>query len=153
MNPLELLKRAQYGSPNSWSRCLSLQPRNYSICSPILTDWGNCTPTWGVLDKESIQGCEQFLDFASYCLPTLQEGDRILVIVWSSHKPFHLRKGAADMALIMVCTGTGMIAFRGFVHGYAKMLAIFLPPFISCQEPEKVSFTQPKWQSGPPGEL
>ncbi len=50
MNPLELLKRAQYGSPNPWSQCLSCNFE--STRSTRLYHLENCTPAWGVLNRE-----------------------------------------------------------------------------------------------------
>ena len=118
-----------------------LRLRRYSISSSPLADPGSCTLTFGVIDEESFQGDgKRFLGVASNYLSRLQEGDRIHVNVAQSHQSFHLPLDIAETPLIMVCAGTGIAPFRGFVQERALQIEAgrSLAPallFFGCQKP------------------
>ena len=118
-----------------------LRLRQYSISSSPLAEPGHCTLTWSVIDGESFQGDgKHFLGVASNFLSNLQEGDRIHVNVKHSHQSFHLPLDIADTPLIMVCAGTGIAPFRGFVQERAMQIEAGrkLAPallFFGCHKP------------------
>ena len=118
-----------------------LRLRQYSISSSPLAEPGSCTLTWSVIDEESFQGeGKRFLGVASNYLSNLQEGDRIHVNVKQSHQSFHLPLDIANTPLIMVCAGTGIAPFRGFVQERALQIEAGrkLAPallFFGCHKP------------------
>lgn len=100
-----------------------LRLRQYSISSSPLAEPGSCTITFGVIDEESFQGDgKRFLGVASNYLSNLHEGDHIHVNVKQSHQSFHLPLDIAETPLIMVCAGTGIAPFRGFVQERALQI-------------------------------
>ena len=117
-----------------------LRLRRYSISSSPLAEPGSCTLTFSVIDEESLQGDgKRFLGVASNYLSRLQEGDHIHVSVAPSHQSFHLPLDIADTPLIMVCAGTGIAPFRGFVQERALQIDAgrSLAPallFVGCQK-------------------
>lgn len=118
-----------------------LRLRQYSISSSPLNETGSCTLTWSVIDEESFQGDgKRFLGVASNYLSNLHEGDHIHVNVKQSHQSFHLPLDIAETPLIMVCAGTGIAPFRGFVQertlqiDAGRKLAPALL-FFGCQKP------------------
>lgn len=118
-----------------------LRLRQYSISSSPLAEIGYCTLTWSVIDEESFQGDgKRFLGVASNYLSNLHEGDHIHVNVKQSHQSFHLPLDIAVTPLIMVCAGTGIAPFRGFVQERALQIEAGqkLAPallFFGCQKP------------------
>lgn len=118
-----------------------LRLRQYSISSSPLAEPGCCTLTWSVIDEESFQGGgKRFLGVASNYLSNLHENDHIHVNVKQSHQSFHLPLDIAGTPLIMVCAGTGIAPFRGFVQERALQIDAGqrLAPallFIGCQRP------------------
>lgn len=144
MSPLDILER--YPRTNiPFSAFLAMLPqlrlRQYSISSSPLAEPGSCTLTWSVIDKESFQGDgKRFLGVASNFLSDVKEGDHIHVIVKQSHQSFHLPLDIAETPLIMVCAGTGIAPFRGFVQERALQIEAGrkLAPailFVGCQRP------------------
>ena len=144
VSPLDLLERF----PNTempFSAFLALLPqlrlRQYSISSSPLAEPGSCTLTWSVIDKESFQGQgKRFLGVASNYLSNLHEGDHIHVNVKHSHPSFHLPLDISETPLIMVCAGTGIAPFRGFVQERVLQIEAGrkLAPallFMGCQKP------------------
>lgn len=118
-----------------------LRLRQYSISSSPLAEAGSCTLTWSVIDGESFQGGgKRFLGVASNYLSNLHEGDHIHVNVKQSHQSFHLPLDIAEIPLIMVCAGTGIAPFRGFVQERVVQIEAGrkLAPallFVGCQKP------------------
>lgn len=130
----------------SFGEYLSMLPqlrlRQYSISSSPLADPNICSLTWGILNEEAFQGGKRFLGVASNYLSGLQEGDHIHVNVKQSHPSFHLPLDLAKTPIIMICAGTGLAPFRGFVQERAKQIegGRDLAPallFIGCQHPRK----------------
>ena len=147
ITPLDLLEK--YPEIHlSFGEYLAMLPqlrlRQYSISSSPLENPNICSLTWGVLNEEAIQGGKRFLGVASNYLSELQEGDHIQVNVKQSHQSFHLPLDSAKTPVIMVCAGTGVAPFRGFVQERMKQLegGRDLAPallFIGCQHPRKDS--------------
>ena len=144
MSPLDLLERyPTIEVPFSVFLTMlpQLRPRQYSISSSPLAEPGSCTLTWSVIDGESFQGDgKRFLGVASNYLSNLHEGDHVLVNVKQSHQSFHLPLDIAETPLIMVCAGTGIAPFRGFVQERALQIEAGrkLAPallFVGCQKP------------------
>ncbi|KAL9134513.1 MAG: hypothetical protein Q9175_004304 [Cornicularia normoerica] len=144
VSPLDLLERF----PNielPFGAFLTMLPqlrlRQYSISSSPLAEIGSCTLTWSVIDEESFQGDgKRFLGVASNYLSNLHEGDHIHVSVKQSHQSFHLPLDIAETPLIMICAGTGIAPFRGFVQERALQIEAGqkLAPallFVGCQKP------------------
>ena len=100
-----------------------LRVRQYSISSSPLAKPGSCSITFSVIDEESFQGDgKRFLGVASNYLSNLQVGDHIHINIKQSHQAFHLPLDIAETPLIMVCAGTGIAPFRGFVQERALQI-------------------------------
>ena len=151
---LDLLERYPMAN-TSLGEFLSMLPqlrlRQYSISSSPLADPSVCTLTMGVLDEEAIQGGKRFHGVASTYLARLEVGDHIQVDVKHSHASFHLPLDCSNIPLIMVCAGTGVAPFRGFVQERAKQIQCGrqLAPallFIGCTHPEKDSLYKAEFE-------
>lgn len=120
-----------------------LRVRQYSISSSPLASPDSVTLTYGVLDAEAkVGGGRRYLGTASNYLSELKEGDRVLVSVRPSHQAFHLPLDVENVPLIMICAGSGLAPFHGFVQERAKQLEAgrSLAPamlFIGCRDPDK----------------
>lgn len=119
-----------------------LHVRQYSISSSPLTRPEICTLTYSILDQEAKVGGRRFLGAASNYLSELSPGEKIQVSVRASHQAFHPPTDAEHVPIIMICAGTGLAPFRGFVEERAKQQEAgrSLAPallFIGCREPEK----------------
>ena len=101
---------------------------------------------WAVLDTPHKAGDgKQYIGVASTYLSTLEAHDRLHVAVKPSHGAFHLPGDVEKTAVIMLCAGTGLAPFRGFVEERAMQIAAGrnLAPaylFIGCQDPVKDRF-------------
>lgn len=117
--------------------------RQYSISSSALTDSTIATLTWAVLDSEhKASDGKRYLGVASNYLSNVEEHDRIHVAVKPSHGSFHPPSDIEHTPVIMICAGTGLAPFRGFVEERAKQKEAGrkLAPaylFIGCRHPEK----------------
>ena len=102
----------------------SLRPRQYSISSSPLPNPGICTLTYSVLDAPSFANQSQrFLGAASNYLLSRQTGHRLLATVQPSAPCFHLPQAPHEAApMIMLCAGTGIAPFRGFVQERAVLM-------------------------------
>jgi cytochrome P450/NADPH-cytochrome P450 reductase len=145
VSPLDLLER--YPTlPIALGDFLSMLPpmrvRQYSISSSPLPDPQVCTVTYSVLDQDAFSGQGRHVGVASNYLSTLQEGDYTQVSVRSSAQPFHLPLDPSGAPVIMVCAGTGIAPFRGFVEERAEQikagrrLARALL-FVGCRDPAR----------------
>ena len=119
----------------------ALRARQYSISSSPLAKPGVCSVTFVVLDALSVDGGDRhFLGVASNYLADLKDGDHTLVAVKPSHASFHLPHDAVNIPIIMICAGTGIAPFRGFVQERAKQIEAGrkLAPallFMGCRSP------------------
>ena len=117
--------------------------RQYSISSSPLADPSIATLTWTVLDCSSkAEGGKRFLGVASNFLSNCEESDRVHVAVRPSHVSFHPSKDIEYTPMIMLCAGTGIAPFRGFVEERAiqkaagrKLAPAYL--FIGCAHPDR----------------
>ena len=102
----------------------SLRPRQYSISSSPLTDPGVCTITYSVLDAPSLaNNSQRFLGVSTNYLASLRPGDRVLTAVQPSAPAFHLpQEPRLSAPMIMLCAGTGIAPFRGFVQERATLM-------------------------------
>jgi cytochrome P450/NADPH-cytochrome P450 reductase len=92
-----------------------LTARQYSISSSPLWNDKHCTLTVAVLDAPAMSGQGKYLGVASNYLASSAPGTRISVAVRPSNPLFH---PPADPAtpMIMICAGTGLAPFRGFLQ-------------------------------------
>lgn len=115
--------------------------RQYSISSSPLSDPTKASITWSVLDTPSKAG-GRFLGVASNYLSNLQSDEHVHVAVKPSHGAFHLPADIEKTPIIMLCAGTGLAPFRGFVEERAiqKTAGRQLAPaflFIGCAHPSR----------------
>lgn len=115
--------------------------RQYSISSSPLSSPSAATITWSVLDTPSKAG-GRFLGVASNYLSNLTAEDRVHVAVKPSHGAFHLPADIEKTPIIMLCAGTGLAPFRGFIQERAIQRAAgrTLAPaflFIGCAHPTR----------------
>lgn len=92
-----------------------MRARQYSISSSPLAVDSRCTLTFAVVDGPAFSGVGRYLGSASSMLAGCLAGARISVAVRPSHAPFHL-PAAPETPIVMVCAGTGLAPFRGFVQ-------------------------------------
>jgi cytochrome P450/NADPH-cytochrome P450 reductase len=117
--------------------------RQYSISSSSLADPTVATVTWSVLDTPSIAaGSKRHLGVASNYLSHVEAGDRIHVAIKPSHGNFHPPSDPEKTPLIMICAGTGLAPFRGFVQERALQIQAgreLVPAhlFIGCAHPSR----------------
>jgi cytochrome P450/NADPH-cytochrome P450 reductase len=93
----------------------ALKARQYSISSSPLWNEKNCTLTVAIVDAPALSGIGNYTGTASTYLANLQVGSKVLVQVKKSDEAFHLPKDAAQ-PVIMICAGTGLAPFRGFIQ-------------------------------------
>lgn len=99
-----------------------MRVRQYSISSSPLYAPDTCTLTFGVLDQVAISGVGRYVGVASNYLAGLEPGDHIQVSVRSSARPFHLPLDPVGTPIIMICAGSGLAPFRGFVQERAAQV-------------------------------
>ncbi|KFZ01289.1 hypothetical protein V500_00823 [Pseudogymnoascus sp. VKM F-4518 (FW-2643)] len=117
--------------------------RQYSISSSHLADSTVATLTWSVLDTPSkADGGKRYLGVASNYLSNLEEGDRVHIAVKPSHGTFHPPNNVENTPVIMLCAGSGIAPFRGFVQERSihmkagrKLAPAYL--FVGCSLPGK----------------
>jgi cytochrome P450 / NADPH-cytochrome P450 reductase len=83
--------------------------RQYSISSSPLQDPTKVSITYSVLDSGN------HLGVATNYLKSLQSGSTAQIMVKSSHKSFHLPLDT-NTPIIMVCAGSGLAPFYGFIQ-------------------------------------
>ena len=101
-----------------------LRPRRYSISSSPLMDPGVCTLTYFVLDAPSFANkSRRCLGVSTNHLASLRPGDHLLATVQPNAPAFHLPSESRISApMIMLCAGTGIAPFRGFVQERAVLM-------------------------------
>ena len=99
-----------------------LRARQYSISSSPLANDAEASLTIAVVDAPALSGQGRFQGVASTYLANLQPGDRLSVAVRPSQSGF---QPPADpkTAMVMVCAGTGVAPFRGFLQERAAQKA------------------------------
>ncbi|TNM40431.1 cytochrome P450 [Nocardioides albidus] len=115
---LDLLERHP-GCPLSFAGFLEMLPparaRQYSISSSPLWNDERCSITVAVVDAPAMSGNGRFQGMASSYLANCPPGTRVTVAVRTSHDLFH-PPAALDVPMVMVCAGTGLAPFRGFLQ-------------------------------------
>ena len=96
--------------------------RQYSISSSPLWNATRCTLTVAVVDAPALSGHGRYQGMASYYLSNCTPGTKVAVAVRSSNDHFHPPASTAT-PMIMVCAGTGLAPFRGFVQERAVQAA------------------------------
>lgn len=89
--------------------------RQYSISSSPLWNAERCTLTVAVLDAPAVSGQGRYQGMASTYLAGCSPGTRVAVAVKASNEHFH-PPASPDTPLVMVCAGTGLAPFRGFLQ-------------------------------------
>lgn len=125
LSPLDILEK--YPSVAfTFSEFLAILPpmrvRQYSISSSPLYAPDSCTLTFAVLDQKAISGQGRYVGVASNYLAHLEAGDHVQVSVRASAHPFHLPLDPVSTPLIMVCAGSGLAPFRGFIQERAAQI-------------------------------
>ena len=122
---LDLVERAQ-SSSITFAQFLSMLPllraRQYSISSSPLADESQCSLTVAVVDAPAFSGQGRFNGVASTFLAGLKPGDRVSVAVRPSQAGFH-PPAEPKVDMVMVCAGTGVAPFRGFLQERAAQKA------------------------------
>ena len=96
----------------------AMRVRQYSISSSPRRDASRCTLTVAVVDAPAWSGIGHFRGTCSSYLSQLQPGDKVAVAVRTPKHPFH-PAGNNDTPIVMVCAGTGLAPFRGFIQDRA----------------------------------
>jgi cytochrome P450/NADPH-cytochrome P450 reductase len=103
----------------TFARFLAMLPpmraRQYSISSSPLWNEKHVTLTIAVVDAPALSGQNRFRGVASSYLASLEPGARLSVAVRASNARFHPPRDPAT-PLIMVCAGSGVAPFRGFLQ-------------------------------------
>ncbi|WP_428970426.1 bifunctional cytochrome P450/NADPH--P450 reductase [Sphingomonas sp. Xoc002] len=92
-----------------------MRARQYSIASSPLVDPNRCALTVSVLQAPALGGDRLHQGVASTFLARLKEGDTLGVAVRQSQAGFHLPADPVT-PVIMVCAGSGIAPFRGFLQ-------------------------------------
>ena len=118
----------------------AMRVRQYSISSSPRWNATHCTMTVAVVDAPALSGIGQFHGICSSYLTRLRPGDQIPAAVRASSVPFH---PPADNAtpIILICAGTGIAPFRGFLQERALRRATGEPTgvallFFGCDHPD-----------------
>jgi cytochrome P450/NADPH-cytochrome P450 reductase len=93
----------------------TLKARQYSISSSPLGDERRCSLTVAVVEGPAMSGQGRFAGVASNHLAGASPGTRVTVAVRPSNQHFH---PPADLQtpMILICAGTGLAPFRGFLQ-------------------------------------
>ncbi|HZD47977.1 MAG TPA: cytochrome P450 [Silvibacterium sp.] len=99
-----------------------MRPRQYSISSSPLCNPDRCSLTVAVLDEPALSGGRRHRGVASTYLAGLEDGSRLSVVVRPSQAAFHPPEDPR-IPIIMVCAGSGIAPFRGFIQERAAQKA------------------------------
>jgi cytochrome P450/NADPH-cytochrome P450 reductase len=117
-----------------------LRARQYSISSAPQWKEKHCTLTVAVVDAPALSGQGQYLGVASNYLANAAPGVKVSVAVRPSNVAFH-PPGDPATPLVMICAGTGIAPFRGFLQeralqaGSGRTLGKALL-FFGCNHPD-----------------
>jgi cytochrome P450/NADPH-cytochrome P450 reductase len=92
-----------------------LKSRRYSISSSPLWNAHQCTLTVAVVDAPAMSGKARYLGVASSQLASACVGDKFWVEVEAAKGHFQPPL-SASIPMVMVCAGTGLAPFRGFLQ-------------------------------------
>jgi cytochrome P450/NADPH-cytochrome P450 reductase len=99
-----------------------MRARLYSISSTPLWNASHCTLTVAVVDAPARSGQGKYLGVASNYLASAQPGARVSVAVRPPNVAFH-PPAELETPLVMICAGTGLAPFRGFLQERAIQAA------------------------------
>lgn len=99
-----------------------LRPRQYSISSSNLWKNGHCTLTVAVVNTPAWSGQGRFLGTASTYLAEAEAGMKISVAVKPSNVKFCPPQDPS-VPMVMICAGSGLAPFRGFIQERAEIQA------------------------------
>jgi cytochrome P450/NADPH-cytochrome P450 reductase len=119
---LELLERypaCRLGFAGFLAMLPPTRPRQYSISSSPLWNESRCTLTVAVVDAPALSGQGRFHGMASTFLANAAPGTRVAVSVRPSNDLFH-PPANPELPMILVCAGTGLAPFRGFLQERAR---------------------------------
>jgi len=125
LSPLDILERYPEVEMDLGTFLSILPPieyRRYSISSSPLPNPGVCTLTYGVISAQHRSGTGWFHGMASTYLSRMQE-DFIIEVGTVGSDEFHLPQDQEKTPVIMICAGTGLAPFRGFVQERATLMA------------------------------
>ena len=120
-----------------------MRTRHYSISSSPLASPTSCTLTYTVIDEPSwsMDG-RRFMGVTGSYMRSLKIGDQVPVSVRSTNKYFRLPIDQEKTPIVMICAGSGIAPFRGFIQeramltkeGRRKLAPAIL--FVGCRNPE-----------------
>jgi cytochrome P450/NADPH-cytochrome P450 reductase len=119
-----------------------MRTRSYSISSSSLVSPHRVSLTYAVLHQSHMSGMGEYVGVASNYLSKLATGDKLHVAVRPSNQAFHLPTDYENTPVIMICAGTGVAPFRGFVQERAAQVEAGrkLAPallVVGCRSPEQ----------------
>lgn len=92
-----------------------MKVRQYSISSSPLRQENTCSLTVAIVDAPSWSGKGRFKGVASNYLASSVAGMKVSVAIRPSNAGFHLPDNA-EIPVIMICAGTGLAPFHGFIQ-------------------------------------
>ena len=114
---LELLERfasCELGFATFLEMLPPAKARQYSISSSPLWNATRCTLTVAIVDAPALSGQGRYQGMASSYLANCSPGTRVAIAVRSSNDHFH--PPSPETPMVMVCAGTGLAPFRGFLQ-------------------------------------
>ncbi|WGM45961.1 Bifunctional cytochrome P450/NADPH--P450 reductase [Brevundimonas sp. NIBR10] len=99
-----------------------MKARQYSISSSPLWKPDAVTLTVAVVDAPALSGHGRYQGVASSYLASLEPGDRVSIAVRPSNARFH-PPADPKTPMIMICAGSGIAPFRGFLQDRAAQKA------------------------------
>ena len=117
-----------------------IRARQYSIASSPLADPSRCSLVVAVVDAPALSGHGRFRGMASSLLAACAPGTQLAVAVRASNVHFHPPSDPRT-PMIMVCAGTGLAPFRGFLEERSLQAQAGLPVarsllFFGCDHPD-----------------
>ena len=117
-----------------------LKARQYSISSSSMTKDDQVTLTVAVVDTPAWSGQGQYYGVASNFLASAKRGTKVSMAIRPANIGFHLPEDD-NTPIIMICAGTGIAPFRGFLEeraikheaGHQQAEALL---FFGCRHPD-----------------
>jgi cytochrome P450/NADPH-cytochrome P450 reductase len=97
----------------------AMRVRQYSISSSPRANATSCSLTVAVVDAPHLSGVGQFRGTCSSYLARLEPGSEVPVAIKTPNVPFHPPEDNSK-PIVMICAGTGLAPFRGFVQERAR---------------------------------
>jgi len=127
-SPLDLLERypaLHFPLGDFLAMLPPMRMRQYSISSSPLSSPDRCTLTYSVVEGAAMSSPSgrRHIGVATAYLSSLEPGNILQVSVRPSAQAFHLPLNVSTAPIVMVCAGSGLAPFRGFVQERATQLA------------------------------